>query len=58
MINSFKDIPDAIENTVIIAKKCSFFLEERLPKLPKISIQDFDENTFLKKMSLWGLRKD
>ena len=25
MINSFKDIPDAIENTVIIAKKCSFF---------------------------------
>ena len=25
-----------------------FFLEERLPKLPKISIQDFDENTFLK----------
>ena len=57
MINSFKDIPDAIENTVIIAKKCSFFLEERLPKLPKISIQDFDENTFLKKMSFEGLEK-
>ena len=57
MINSFKDIPDAIENTVIIAKKCSFFLEERLPKLPKISIQDFDENTFLKKMSFVGLEK-
>ena len=57
MINSFKDIPDAIENTVIIAKKCSFFLEERLPKLPKINIQDFDENTFLKKMSFEGIEK-
>ena len=57
MINSFKDIPDAIENTVIIAKKCVVFLEERLPKLPKISIQDFDENTFLKKMSFEGLEK-
>ncbi len=27
MISLFKDIPEAIENTIIIAKRCSFFFK-------------------------------
>ena len=31
MISLFKDIPEAIENTVLIAKRCSFYLKTRIP---------------------------
>ena len=35
ILSDFKNFPDAIENTIKIAKKCSFFLHEKSPKLPK-----------------------
>ena len=38
IVSDFKNLPDALENTVMIAKKCSFFLEEKNPKLPKINV--------------------
>ena len=56
IISDFKNFPDAVENTVLIAKKCCFFLEEKTPKLPKIKIENNDENSFLKKKSFEGLQ--
>ena len=53
----FHDIPHAIENSVILARKCSFYLRERPPCLPKIKSNDIDENTLLKKDSISGLKK-
>ena len=41
----------------MIAKKCSFFLEEKNPKLPKINVENDDENSFLKKKSFEGLER-
>ena len=32
----FSDIPEAITNTINIAKRCSFILEDQAPKLPNI----------------------
>ena len=42
IVSDFKNLPDALENTVMIAKKCSFFLEEKNPKLPKINVENND----------------
>ncbi len=53
----FHDMPYALENTIILARKCSFFLEEKPPSLPKIKSNHIDENTLLKKESLSGLLK-
>ena len=55
MINLFHDIPEAIDNTIIIAKRCSFLLEKRSPIFPKIGIKnEFNE---LEKLSKNGLEK-
>jgi DNA polymerase-3 subunit alpha len=35
MIELFKDLPEAVENTLVIAKRCSFLLKEIKPLLPK-----------------------
>ena len=53
----FRDIPHAIENSVILARKCSFYLREKPPCLPKIKSDGIDENTLLKKDSISGLQK-
>ena len=47
MINLFSDIPQVCINTVLIAKRCSFYLEEKPPSLPKIHSNESDENTLL-----------
>ena len=57
MLLDFQNFPDAIENTVKIAKKCSFFLQEKSPKLPRINIENNDENVFLKMKSFEGLEQ-
>ena len=57
MVTNFSDIPQAIANTTRIAKKCSFFLEEKPPNLPKIKSDRFDENTMLRNISENGLEK-
>ncbi len=52
----FVDIPEAIENTVNIAKKCHVMAEERRPTLPKFSNEKtFDEAEGLKKQAHEGL---
>jgi DNA polymerase III subunit alpha len=53
----FADIPEAIENTVNIAKKCHIMAFERPPTLPKFSSEkDFDEASELKKQAAEGLK--
>ena len=53
----FSDIPEAIENTVKIAKKCHIMAFERPPTLPRFSNEpSFDEAVELKKEASEGLR--
>ena len=56
MLREFSDLKNATENTVLLAKKCNFFLEEKPPKLPKVELEGKDENDFLKKKSYDGLK--
>ena len=53
MIELFKDIPVAVENTIQVAKKCSFFLEEKKPRLPKVIASN--ENNYLRTKTYKGL---
>ncbi len=56
MISLFKDIPEAIENTIVIAKRCSFFVKTRDPILPKYpGLQNISETDYLSKISHQGL---
>ncbi len=57
MLNIFSDLPEAINNTINIAKKCTFFLEETDPKLPKIFDSHQKENDELKNLAINGLRE-
>tara|TARA_B100000686_G_C16801286_1_gene986216 strand:- start:2710 stop:6114 length:3405 start_codon:yes stop_codon:yes gene_type:complete len=57
MIKKFNDIPEAISNTILIAKKCSFMLERSKPILPKFLDSIDDENNELSKLSYKGLEK-
>lgn len=53
----FADLPEALENTVNIAKKCAIMAFERPPTLPRFSSEkDFDEKEALKNESYEGLR--
>ena len=58
MISLFQDIPEAIENTVNIAKRCSFFAKTHEPILPKFpGLKNIDENDYLFDISNKGLMK-
>ena len=57
MIKIFSDLPEAISNTLLIAKKCLFFLEETHPSLPKLFNSIEKENNELSKLSFSGLYK-
>ena len=53
----FSDIPEAIENTVNIAKKCQIMAFERPPTLPRFSNEEgFGEARELEKQASEGLR--
>ena len=56
MFDLFKDIPIACENSLLIAKKCSYFPKESKPKLPKLRNLKTTENHVLIKLSYIGLR--
>ena len=56
MISLFKDIPEAIENTIVIAKRCSYFVKTRDPILPKYpGLQNISEADYLSNISNKGL---
>ncbi len=54
MHSLFVDLPEAIENTVLIAKKCSYIIETANPMLPTFDCE-FDEFTTLKQTAEIGL---
>ncbi|MBL6664853.1 MAG: DNA polymerase III subunit alpha, partial [Rickettsiales bacterium] len=54
----FSDIPEATENTVNIAKKCTIFAFERPPTLPRFNTEErFSEPEELKRQSKEGLEE-
>ena len=58
MISLFKDIPEAVENTVVIAQRCSFFAKTHEPILPKFpGLQNVSETEYLSNVSKEGLMK-
>ena len=50
----FSDVPEACDNSLIIAQRCSFFPENREPLLPRFST-DEDETSVLQKKAGAGL---
>ncbi len=58
MMSLFEDLPEALQNTIIIAQKCSFCLKPKELSLPKfVSSELNDEFTILKQISESGLQK-
>ena len=51
----FADIPEAIENTIEIAKRCAFWVKGRKPILPRFA--EGDEAEVLRKEAMAGLDK-
>ena len=59
MVAIFSDLPEAIENTIYIAKRCSYCLRETSPVLPSfVSSEDknISEEKLLEKLSTDGLK--
>ena len=58
MVELFSDVPEAIENTVEIAKRCSLDIELGTCYLPEYPIPDgLTENEFFEKISYEGLEQ-
>ncbi len=58
MMSLFEDLPEALQNTIIIAKKCSFCLKPKELTLPKFVNSELDDEfTVLKQISEVGLEK-
>ncbi len=58
MIEDFKDIPEAIENTVKIAEKCNVEIELGKVQLPYFEVPDgYDEDSYFRKICEDGLVK-
>ena len=55
MLKVFQDIPESINNSLLIAKKCTFMLERTKPSLPKFLSSSIDEYKELYKLSHDGL---
>ena len=55
MKSLFLDIPEAVQNSVIIAKRCSFMVNDRAPILPSAS--DEDEAEVLRGLASAGLER-
>ncbi len=51
----FADLPEAIENTVEIARRCAFWVKGRKPILPRFS--EGDEDEVLRQQAMEGLEK-
>lgn len=56
MVELFKDLPEAVENTVVIARRCAFKVPTIDPILPNFTIDEtMDEEESLKKVAKEGL---
>ncbi|WP_354688126.1 DNA polymerase III subunit alpha [Candidatus Liberibacter africanus] len=52
MISIFSDLPEALDNTVEIARRCSFILQVHKPILPRFIEQDCDDVEKLEEIDL------
>jgi len=54
----FSDLPDAIKNTIVIAERCSFMVEERAPMLPQAGgvANDGSETNLINELCAKGLK--
>ncbi len=57
MCNLFSDIPEALYNSVQIAKKCNFIFKKKKIILPKYPFSNEKSNILLKKLVYKGLHK-
>lgn len=57
MVELFQDLPEAIENSVYIAKRCSIIAETQDPMLPSFGDGNADESDILRQQALEGLKK-
>ena len=57
MVSLFKDLPEAVENTEFIAKRCSFMLRSRNPQLPNFNTGSETQEQALRGKAETGLRK-
>lgn len=55
MIDLFRDVPEAIENTIIIAQRCAYKSEKRNPILPGFEDENRTEEDMLKDVAYAGL---
>ncbi len=55
MIELFADIPEALENTVAIARRCAFVATSKAPILPRFVAEGMTEEEALQKQSEAGL---
>jgi len=55
MCELFADLPEALENTVSIAKRCAVFAPARAPILPSFTIEGMSEEDSLKAQARKGL---
>ncbi|MDR3326260.1 MAG: DNA polymerase III subunit alpha [Rhodospirillaceae bacterium] len=53
----FYDLPEAINNTLMIAKRCVFLLEKKKPLFPSFPTKGMTEVEMLRKMSIEGLER-
>ncbi|MGC2854309.1 DNA polymerase III subunit alpha [Novispirillum sp. DQ9] len=53
----FADLPEAVDNTLVIARRCAFMVEKRAPILPRSArSKDASEEEVLRQMAADGLR--
>ncbi|MBO7333032.1 MAG: DNA polymerase III subunit alpha, partial [Alphaproteobacteria bacterium] len=52
----FKDLPEAISNTVVIAKRCAFMLEKKPAGFPRYDCGNLTEDELLRKKAEDGLK--
>ena len=57
MAEIFRDYPEAVSNTQVIAEQCNFDFEFGVTKLPLFDIPDSDHKSYLKNECLKGLEK-
>ncbi len=58
MKTAFKDIPEAIRNTLVIADQCNVEFEFGKSQVPRFEVPEgFTEETYLKHLSIEGLKK-
>ena len=54
----FEDLPEAIENTISIAKRCAFKVPSKAPILPAFPVPEgMTEEDYLREVTLKGLKK-